>query len=255
MSELETIINKYFSKDDKAEVIYEMDQEEFTKMVNFMGTYEKPDILSIFDNKIIGIEHFEFDSYNNLKKGSDYQIKEKIIQRKMDKQIENDLISKKTMLINDKIENTSTLENYYNNFIKVFENHYKKIESYKEHIECDFDCKNKIIEFWFFIEDVTPLGNYFISSKGNNCLMSPLYSNEIIDLLKKSKKLKGIIVGRYAMNKYNLCIINNEEKVLEKFNKEKEEVTNEKFYSFDPQTTGFAILIPSQKNEKGEINE
>ena len=64
MSELEHLANKFLNKDMTAQVYYELSQDKFNKVVNGLGIYEKPDILSIYDNTILGIEHFEFDSYN-----------------------------------------------------------------------------------------------------------------------------------------------------------------------------------------------
>ena len=52
-----------------------------------MGNYERPDILSIYDNKIVAIEHFEFDSYKNTRKGSNFKIQNNIIEQKMQKEI------------------------------------------------------------------------------------------------------------------------------------------------------------------------
>ena len=62
MSELEMIIQKYLSKEGTAITFSDFDQQEVNKLFHYMGIYERPDILSIYDNKIVAIEHFEFDS-------------------------------------------------------------------------------------------------------------------------------------------------------------------------------------------------
>lgn len=41
-----------------------------------MGIYERLDILSMYDN-------FEFDSYKNTRKGSDFKIQDNAIEKKM----------------------------------------------------------------------------------------------------------------------------------------------------------------------------
>ena len=74
MSEAERIIDRYFQNGTTAIVYYDLDQDVFNNVIKNVGKYEKPDILSVFNNKIVGIEHFEFDSYKRSRKGSDFQI-------------------------------------------------------------------------------------------------------------------------------------------------------------------------------------
>ena len=50
MSECEKIINKYLSKDGTAITYSDFSQEEINKLFQNMGIYERPDILSIYDN-------------------------------------------------------------------------------------------------------------------------------------------------------------------------------------------------------------
>ena len=72
MSEIEHLINKFCNTDMTIQVYYELIQDKFNKVFNGLRVYERPDILSVYDNIILGIEHFEFYSYNRLnKEGSD----------------------------------------------------------------------------------------------------------------------------------------------------------------------------------------
>lgn len=148
MSELEQIVNKYFSEDGKATVFYNIEQEEFNKLIKNMGIFERPDILSVYDNKVIGIEHFEFDSYKRTRKGSDFQRKHAIIDSNMKKKIKDELQPKETIIIHNEIESTASLDNYYENFRKNFIEHYNKIDDYHQHILEEIDCTDKNIEFW-----------------------------------------------------------------------------------------------------------
>lgn len=253
MSELERIIEKYFQKDNTAIVYYELDQELFNKVINpnNIGKYERPDILSIFDNKIVGIEHFEFDSFKRSRKGSDFQIKHNILEKDFQKKIDEELKNKDSVTVHGHIESTSSLENYFDNFKKNFTEHYKKVDSYIKHIEEDYGT-NKDISICFFAEDVTPLGNYFMDRKKSTSpwLLNPLYSDEILDLLKNSPKVKYLITGAYAMKEYKLTIIKNTKDVLDRFKKERTKITEENYLSFSPQTTGFAMKIPKEEVEK-----
>ena len=87
MSELERIISKYLSKESDAITYSDFNQDEVNKLFQNMEIYERPDILSMYDNKIVAIEHFEFDSYKNTRKGSDFKIQDNIIEQKMQKEI------------------------------------------------------------------------------------------------------------------------------------------------------------------------
>ena len=76
MNELERIISKYLSKESDAITYSDFNQNEVNKLFQNMGIYERPDILSMYDNKIVAIEHFEFDSYKNTRKGSNFKIQD-----------------------------------------------------------------------------------------------------------------------------------------------------------------------------------
>ncbi len=249
MIELQRIVNKYFQKDGTAEVYYYINQELFNKVVNpdNIRSYERPDILSIFDNKIVGIEHFEFDSYKSSNKhGSDFKIKNSSVERKFDEKVKEILKEKDSLIVHDQIESTASLNNYFNNFKKIFKAHYRKINDYLEHIKQDLDCSNKEIHFCFFAEDVSPLGSYFLNEKRKISLLNPLFSDEVIELLKNSPKVEYLIIGTYAMDKHKMIIIENKKKVLEKFKKEHMKIENKDFLAFSPQTTGYALKISKE---------
>ena len=247
VNELDTIVTRYFSKDTIAITYSEIDEEEFNKMIQNMGYYERPDILSIYDDKIVGIEHFEFDSYKNTRKGSNYKIQENFIEQKFNKMI-NSKTNKKNEIVNhDQIINTSNLKQYYDNFKKILISHINNIDEYIEHIVSNYGSE-KTIEIWFFVEDVNPLGNYYL--KKGNCspgLLLP-FSKEIIDILRNNKGIKGIIFGVYAMNEYKIVICYNDEKTLNKIEKDDYfKVDDSEFLSLNPQTTSFVLLIPKNK--------
>ena len=57
-----------------------------------------------------------------------------------------------------------------------------------------------------------------------------------------------IIFGIYAMNKYKLVLMYNNEETLNKIeNDEYFKVEESEYMTFTPQTTGFAVLIPKDK--------
>ena len=249
MNELKIIISKYFSKDNEAITYSNIDEIELNKMIQHMGGYERPDILSIYDNKIVAIEHFEFDSYKNTRKGSDYKIQDSIIEQKMQKKIDSDKKKKKEIYLHDEIKNNSDLKQYYSNFKKVLTSHIDNIQEYRNHIVDDFG-NDKDIEFWFFAEDVSPLGSYYYRKNNINPSLLLPFSKENIDILRQHKEIKGIIFGIYAMKEYKLVIMYNDDETLDKIeNNDYFKVKDSEFFSFNPQTTAFAILIPNDKVE------
>ena len=247
MNELERIVSKYFTEDDMAITYSDFNQDEVNKLFQNMRSYERPDILSIYDNKIVAIEHFEFDSYKNTSKGSNFKIQENIIENRMQKEIDLKLKDKGEVMLHDHIENNSNLKQYYNNFKKVLLSHIDKINEYKKHIISDYG-KEKDIEFWFFAEDVTPLGNYYYRKSNLHPSLLLPFSEENIDILRQHKEIKGIIFGIYAMNKYKLALMYNNEETLNKIeNDEYFKVEESEYMTFTPQTTGFAVLIHKDK--------
>ena len=250
MSELEHLINKFLSKDATAQVYYKLNQDKFNKVVNRLGIYEKPDILSIYDNVILGIEHFEFDSYNRSnKKGSDYKVKDYRVEKRFDEEIKDKLQSNDSVIVHDKITSTATINNYYKNFEDIFKEHYQKIQSYIDHIKQDFDCKNKEIHICFFAEDVTPLGNYFLDKSNDRKItpLLPIFSDKIRQLLEDSPLVEYLVIGSFCMTDNRLFIIENKNEAFKRFAKDYKEVIDDDFFSFEPQTTGFAFKV--QKDE------
>ena len=252
MNEFERISNKFFRKDNKAIVYYDLDQELFSKVIdqNNIRSYERPDILSIFDNKIIGIEHFEFDSFKKSHKGSNYKIEDNSIKRNFQETVNKELINKKSITVHDEIKSTPSLDNYFSNFKNNFIQHYNKVDDYIDHIEKKFDCSNKKVSICFFAEDVSPLGSYFLDKKRKTNLLNPLYSDDIIKLLENCPKVKYIIIGTYATSEHKLIIIENKKSVLKRFKQEKPKINKSDFMSFTPQTTGFAMRITTKEIEE-----
>ena len=251
MIELEHLIDKFLSKDITAQVYYELKQEKFDKIIKALRAYEKPDIIAIYDDIILGIEHFEFDSYNRSRKnGSDYRIKDYRAEERIHKTIEEKLRNNNSIIVHDQIVSTSSMENYYNNFESIFKEHYEKVQSYIAHISEDFDCQNKEIHICFFCEDVTPLGNYFLGESNNRKItpLLPIYSNKLRELLENSPLVEYLIIGSFCMSDYRLFIIENTKKTLEQFKDDHKKVKDSCFFSFEPQTTGFALKIPKGKN-------
>lgn len=246
MNELKHLVKEFFSKKNKAKVFYDLSRKKFNKILKGLKNYESPDIISTYDNVIVGIEHFEFDSYNKSnKKGSDYKIKENKLDKKFDNDMKEILQENDSMIVHDILKSTASLKNYFKNFEENFKKHYKKIPSYIKHINQDFNCQEKEIHIVFFAEDVTLLGNFFLDKNNDNnlTLLLPIYSEQIKQLLEKSPLVEYLIIGTACMSDNKLFIIKNSKEIFKKFKKENEEVEDKDFLKFDPQITSYGFKI------------
>lgn len=237
------IIDRYFRKDSNVKVYGNINAEKLNKIIQNIGNFEEPDMLSIFDDTIIGIEHFEFDSSKNTSKGSKYQIANAMVKSKFDKIVENDLKNKEDITYHDDIKVNTSLSNYYENFNKHYKSHCEKVDKYIEHIKQIIDCNNKEIEMWFFVEDTSILGSYYLDKERHIGTLLPLYNNNNLELFEKSTKICGIIIGFFAMNEYRICVIENSKEGIEKFKKDMPEIKEEDYFCFEPHTVGFATLL------------
>lgn len=209
MNEELRLKEKYFSGNTYLQASNKKQGEEVLKILYNIEQYgdenKGPDLISKINNKIYGIEHFEFDSTKNDKKGSRFKQQIGII----DNKVNNEIKSK------DKVHNTSVLElsqdlsNYINNYKKIYNYHYSRIQSYFENLNRDYPSLKK--EIWFFIEDVTPFGNHYLDADCNPVLFQPMLVKELIELFENSPLLKGIL---FATNSFG-----NEKKIFAYLNK------------------------------------
>jgi hypothetical protein len=223
-NELSHILETYLNKEKKVKIFYDIDEIELNKLLRNMQPFDKPDIISTYDNKVVGIEHFEFDSYNNTEKGSDYRLKTKHIQEQLQEIGTIDIIN---------LESTSSLENYYKNFIKIFKDHYEKIGVYEDRVKMFYNTDSEV-ELWYFIEDVTLFGNFFRSGEDKVKRLLPIYFKEVIDTLRKSPKIKGIFLGTNIGREHQIVIIKNDEETLKRLEFECLNLTEEDFITFEP---------------------
>lgn len=250
-------LNKYIEENHNADTYSEFTEQELKELFLNMEQFEKPDIVSVQEDKVIGIEHFEFDSYKNTtKKGSDYKFQDDEIKRNMQKEINERIINgnETEFSVHDKYENNSSLRNYKNNFLKMFESHYSKINDYKNNIKSIYG-EEKTIAFWFFIEDVSPLGNYVYKRKDSHITpILPIFFPEIRDIFKQSKKITGIIFGIHVGDGRKLFLFKNDEITMKRIEEQYPTITEE-FISFDTKTIGFVAVIPKEEIESGDNNE
>ena len=240
MNELEHLNNIFFRKNIRIEFIGDLPQntpnqikDTIKKIIDRLEQYERPDIISEYNNIILGIEHFEFDSYyRSNKKGSDYKVKDNQIQKNFNNIIKNSK-NNKEIIVGDQIKSTASLDNYYKNFENIFKNHYKKIPEYIKNIKENYNCENKEIQMCFFAEDVTPLGSCFLDKNRKLNSLSPIHSIQIRQLLQNSPVIKYLIIGKFFNTTYQLSIIENTKENIEYLSNTLNEVNENNFVKFD----------------------
>ena len=96
-----------------------------------LKSFECPDMYIELEDKVIGIEQFEFSAYSSNKKGD--SIKRKIFDIEQDniKKIDN---NKANNHFENYIETDISRSNYEKNFIKNFDKHYCRIHEYKSNL-------------------------------------------------------------------------------------------------------------------------
>ena len=173
------------------------EQKEVDKIVDcfFKATpFNRPDFYYIDNNVVYIFEHFEVDaSLHSDKVGSLY----KQARVKADKQLDNDT---EEMIKNNppskdeissigtfttSVEQNASIDNLKTNFNQIFDNHYGKIEQYKNNLSKIIDTTGKIFKIIFIIEHTTELGGVFIEN-GKQSHFVLHYADFVLDKLKQS---------------------------------------------------------------------
>ena len=113
--------------------------------------FESPDMYANLEDKIVLIEHFEFDSSKRTNKGMKGKAEESLLNQRLSG------LSADNEFHIDKGNYEVSLENWHNNFEITFDTHYKKIPIYKDRIiEHLSNTAKKEILVGFLIEDQYP---------------------------------------------------------------------------------------------------
>ena len=233
MNELEKIKKRFCVKN--AMIILNIKNkviiEKIKNLINKLQKYEKPDIIIEYEDKIIGIEHFEFDSSINNKKGSEFRIEESRINKSIADKI--DVFKNENHKNYNVISTNNSLNNYNNNFIKNYKIHYKKVKDYISRIEKKFNKSKDNIEIILFAEDVNIFGNIHRDEKNIINPLYPFYSSDVIELLKNSNDIKYLIIGMEFLDKKIIYILENEIEILKQLEKDADKIKEDEYVKMD----------------------
>lgn len=191
--DLKKLFNKFISVPNPEISFPFGSKEEFVNNIEpFLKnhiSFEKPDGFSKVENKVMILEHFEFDSTkNHSKKGSETRIELARIDRESSK---IPLSETGTSSYSDKVKCSHCIDQYINNAINGFLNHYSKIESYKDHLKLENIIDDRIdVKVMFLIEDTTLLGNIDIKT-GKPVIL--VRCDKFLDIFEKSENIDYIM--------------------------------------------------------------
>ncbi len=120
---------------------------EYTKFIKNIGKineFERPDGFIIIDDMLYGIEHFEFDSSKFIKRKKVQKIDKKLgrIGQLLNSYPDNTFYQ-------DEVNSNISIEQYFENLLRNYQNHYEKIDSYLDNIKkCTYNFNQ--IKFWIF---------------------------------------------------------------------------------------------------------
>lgn len=158
LSEFELCFNKYFHESTKIYSLNSIDDfsNEFFENYTRINFRDNPDGYLKIDNKIVVIEHFEYDATKNNKKGSETRTEESRINRKLEEKCYS---TDNVKYVHEEMNVTHSTEQLRDNFIKIFSHHNLKINQYKKVLmeEGIIGDNNEVI-IMFCCEDKTIFG-------------------------------------------------------------------------------------------------
>jgi hypothetical protein len=134
---------------------------------NKKQSFESPDFIVFGAGVIHIIEHFQFDCFpSSLKNGSTLERQKDVIDIELARQLDGSFQRGCSVYRSDKIkktegyrDNSPSYFNYFANFERNFNQHYKKIDKYKRNVKNKHSAAT-IGKVVFLIENTSPLGNY-----------------------------------------------------------------------------------------------
>lgn len=168
-------------------------KNEVASLIKKMEQFEKPspDGYSKIGNKVLIIEHFEFDSAQTIYKKNESKGSENRKELgRIEKEVKQSLLEGNVFSKNA-INCKYNIKQYIKNAISGFKNHYAKIPSYKKHLRAEKiindDTETKVM---FLIEDTTPLINLDCKNMEPIILVK---CDKFLDVFEKHKHVDYIL--------------------------------------------------------------
>ncbi len=204
-------------------------------------TGDSPDMINLYKNRCLIVEHFRFDCYKHTRKGSQNLWE----QARIDRIAETVIPTEDGAVYRDQIAGQCSYKFYIENIERVFTEHYQKIPLYKRNLlDKDVISSETLVEIAFLIEDVTPLGT--VTHDGLK--LQPINlacCKPFLALFRNSPEVRfAIACSSYSNNEFVWLISRDE---IDEFFKNSLEYEKMDFISFNPKVMGFKTIIPATK--------
>lgn len=247
-NELLKAINKYFSSDGGTDMYCCGTGYAAKEFADIFQTGKRligdaPDMLVCKDNIAIIIEHFEFDNYMVTRKGSQNRRE----QSRIDRLAKELAPTESSVYFHDKIHGHSSYQNYIQNVIRNFEEHYVRIGTYKRNLR-DYGLINETtdVKVMFFIEDTSPLGSMVVDQSVDRPSVRPIclgQCQEFLSLLNNSPEVNYVLACSMAGQDSIVWFIDRNE--VEEYQKMSVDYSKMQFIDYEPQVTGFRLQTPN----------
>lgn len=128
-------------------------EQELDYVLHHLTPLNAPDMFSVLEDKIIIIEHFQFDASRATRKGMKGLCKENELKRRIDNYAAGNESSEWSL---EKTDYEISFSDWQNNFENTFNNHYKKINTYINNVTSYLNKPNNNIITGFLIENEFP---------------------------------------------------------------------------------------------------
>lgn len=163
-------------------------EEDCDKMFQRLVPSERPDMYAELDDKIIILEHFEFDASRNTRKGMKGRAEEARLEQRL-----KDVPMDCSVHI-DTARYEMSIQDWQTNFERTFKKHYDRIDAYKEHVTEQTSSYGKPIRVGFLIEqELSPFINI-------GCKLDELpyfKTRQFAEVIQNSPKLDFILFCGY----------------------------------------------------------
>lgn len=229
---------QYFNSRDAAML------HEIANNMHRLKPFEKPDMVLPLSEKIMIIEHFQFDA-SKFKAGKGNIDKALLSQRnsKFDKLVKTHDIKSRPLIDSTKVDCEYKAEYYTDNLTRVFNEHYSKIDSYKEHIiESGLAPSEESIITAFLAVDTTPLGNHLLVDGDPNqfCIFQ---LKHFIELLDNSPSIDYIFHGYFNGRNNTMAFMSNTPESRGTFSDHLIDFEVDEYFHLDPMETRFCFTV------------
>ena len=195
-----------------------------------LKSFECPDMYIELEDKVIGIEQFEFSAYSSNKRGDNIKRKVFEIEKENIKKIDD---IKANNYFENYVETDISRFNYEKNFIKNFDKHYCRIQEYKSNLSRI----NNNVEIYFLICDETVDGTG-IYVDNNYEFYVPIMNKNILEYLLQHQEVNGLIFQcRCVYNKKLFYYLKNTKQNIDKLLKE-----NTKYFNLELEKENFTNI-------------